>query len=69
MYLSFNKILILYPVGIGISDFIYICITQINFYEAVQKVFGTLDLFVSLLEAEIKYPILQGDVLTFWTAS
>ena len=29
--------------------------------EGVQKVFGTLDLFVSLLETEIKYPILQGD--------
>lgn len=27
--------------------------------------FGTLDLFISLLETEIKYPILSGDVLTF----
>ena len=30
---------------------------------------NTLDLFVSLLETEIKYPILTGDVLTFWTVS
>lgn len=37
--------------------------------EGVQKVFGTLDLFVSLLETEIKYPILQGGILPFWTAS
>ncbi len=41
----------------------------VSFKEGVQKVFGTLDLFVSLLETEIKYPILQGDILTFWTAS
>ena len=33
------------------------------------KVFGTLDLFVSLLETEIKYPILQGGILPFWTPS
>ena len=33
--------------------------------EGVQKVFGTLDLFVSLLETEIKYPILQGGILPF----
>ena len=38
-------------------------------YEGVQKVFGTLDLFVSLLETEIKYPILQGGILPFWTPS
>ena len=37
--------------------------------EGVQKVFGTLDLFVSLLETEIKYPILQGGILPFWTPS
>lgn len=37
--------------------------------EGDPKVFGTLDLFVSLLETEIKYPILQGDILTFGTAS
>ena len=40
-----------------------------RFYEGVQKVFGTLDLFVSLLETEIKYPILQGGILPFWTPS
>ena len=39
------------------------------FSEGVQKVFGTLDLFVSLLETEIKYPILQGGILPFWTPS
>ena len=39
------------------------------FTEGVQKVFGTLDLFVSLLETEIKYPILQGGILPFWTPS
>ncbi len=33
--------------------------------EGVQKVFGTLDLFVSLLETEIKYPILQGGIFAF----
>ena len=38
-------------------------------HEGVQKVFGTLDLFVSLLETEIKYPILQGGILPFWTPS
>jgi hypothetical protein len=38
-------------------------------FEGVQKVFGTLDLFVSLLETEIKYPILQGGILPFWTPS
>ena len=38
-----------------------------NKKEGVQKVFGTLDLFVSLLETEIKYPILQGGILPFWT--
>ena len=37
--------------------------------EGVQKVFGTLDLFVSLLETEIKYPILQRGILPFWTPS
>ena len=42
-------------------------ITEQN--EGVQKVFGTLDLFVSLLETEIKYPILQGGILPFWTPS
>ena len=41
----------------------------INPFEGVQKVFGTLDLFVSLLETEIKYPILQGGILPFWTPS
>ena len=40
-----------------------------NKKEGVQKVFGTLDLFVSLLETEIKYPILQGGILPFWTPS
>ena len=40
-----------------------------NKEEGVQKVFGTLDLFVSLLETEIKYPILQGGILPFWTPS
>ena len=40
-----------------------------NSQEGVQKVFGTLDLFVSLLETEIKYPILQGGILPFWTPS
>ena len=40
-----------------------------NGQEGVQKVFGTLDLFVSLLETEIKYPILQGGILPFWTPS
>ena len=39
------------------------------FLEGVQKVFGPLDLFVSLLETEIKYPILQGGILPFWTPS
>ena len=42
---------------------------QICKREGVQKVFGTLDLFVSLLETEIKYPILQGGILPFWTPS
>ncbi len=37
--------------------------------EGVQKVFGTLDLFVSLLETEIKYPILQRGYFAFWTPS
>ncbi len=37
-----------------------------RFFEGVQKVFGTLDLFVSLLETEIKYPILQGGILPFF---
>ena len=40
-----------------------------NKKEGVQKVFGTLDLFVSLLETEIKYPILQRGILPFWTPS
>ena len=40
-----------------------------SYQEGVQKVFGTLDLFVSLLETEIKYPILQGGILPFWTPS
>ena len=43
------------------------CMARMN--EGVQKVFGTLDLFVSLLETEIKYPILQGGILPFWTPS
>ena len=41
----------------------------VQYKEGVQKVFGTLDLFVSLLETEIKYPILQGGILPFWTPS
>lgn len=33
--------------------------------ERQKKVFGTLNLFVFLMETEIKYPILQGGILTF----
>ena len=42
---------------------------QIEMKRGVLKAFSTLDLFVSLLETEIKYPILQGDILTFWIPS
>ena len=47
----------------------FITVTVSTEKEGVQKVFGTLDLFVSLLETEIKYPILQRGILPFWTPS
>ena len=69
--------------GLGYKDFFFIILylkfnkrslsvsnrNEHEFQEGVQKVFGTLDLFVSLLETEIKYPILQGGILPFWTPS
>lgn len=55
------------------SDFMFVLTQEeanlLLSIEGVQKVFGTLDLFVSLLETEIKYPILQGGILPFWTPS
>ena len=39
------------------------------YYEGPQGFELVLDLFVSLLETEIKYPILQGGILPFWTPS